>query len=108
MKKINAIVKGKASLLPDLLNRKASRILRNVDSAIAAAEDGMDAATAQMEKFVLQLGDVTGGDDTEKCGDVLNAYVMAAKTHRAWKESRDILAALKKELNSEVEIPEEN
>lgn len=106
MKRIDAIIKDKCSKLTNLFTRKSARIMRNVDSAIACAEDEIDAAKEHKEKVINSLATVADADKTAECSRVLNNYIEVAKQQKAWEETLAILKDLKKELNSEVTLEE--
>ena len=104
MKRIDAIIKGKASCLTDLLGRKSARILRNVESAIAQAEDEIEALNEKADKVMSDLSKVAEASQTSGCATVLNQYVDFMKAAQAWQETLDILKGLKERLNEEVEV----
>ena len=97
MKRINAIIKGKAPKMTDTLSRKVSRILRNVDQAIDYAEDQIDIALEKAETLIDSLGLTADANR-------INAYVEAVKTMDEWKNTLKTLKELKEKLNSEVEV----
>ena len=108
MKRIDVILKGKCSKISGLFQRKSARILRNVDQAIAFAEDQVDAAKERKESILNSLADVADADHTSACADTINEYVEAVTQIKEWEDTVTILEGLKKELNEEVELePEE-
>lgn len=107
LKRIDAIIKGKASFLSGILNRKAARIMRNVESAIAYAEDKIDEITAKGDDILNSLAEVAECDMTQSCSNVINKYVDTVKYQEEWKRTLDILNNLKEKLNETVEVQEE-
>jgi hypothetical protein len=108
VKKIDAIIKQKCSLISGVFARKSARILRNFDTAIAFAEDAIDAANEEKENKLNSLANVAGGDDTSACSDVINEAVAAIKKRMAWEETLEILKELKAELEEEVVLEKED
>ena len=51
MKRVNAITKGKASFITDLVDRKAKRIMRAVEQAIDCAADKDDSFRSRAEEI---------------------------------------------------------
>lgn len=108
MKKIDVILKDKCSLISGLFQRKSARILRNVEQAIAFAEDKVDAFKEKKEEVLKSLAGVADADHTSECSDVINSYIDTVREIRQWQEAVEILNDLKAELLEEVELePEE-
>lgn len=106
MKKIDAIVRGKAKSSEEALARKSQRIARNVENAIAFAEDKVDTFKETAEQHLSNLGDVADGGQTTACSSVINCYISAVKEMKAWQDTVEILKGLKKSLNEDVEVEE--
>ena len=106
MKRIDAIIKGKASCLTDFLGRKSARILRNIESAIAQSEDEIEALKEKADSTINALADVAEASQTSSCATVLNNYVDIIKDVHAWEETLEALHGLKERLNEEVELKE--
>lgn len=106
MKRIDAIIKGKASCLTDFLGRKSARILRNVESAIAQAEDEIETLNVKADSTISDLAGVAEASQTSSCATVLNRYIDTIKDVHAWEETLEILRSLKECLNEEVELKE--
>ena len=106
MKRIVAIVKGKASMITAVLSRKASRITRNVDQAIAWAEDQIEIAKEDAESIIDSFGGVADGTRTEECSALINDYIERVKEVKEWEDTLIILNDLKAKLEEEVEVKE--
>lgn len=104
MKRIIAVIKGKASQVTAALSRKASRITRNVDQAIAWAEDQIEIAKECAEGIIDSFGEVADGAHTEECSYRINNYIEKIKEIREWEATLDILNELKVKLDEEVEV----
>lgn len=108
MKRIHAIIKEKCNKIAGVFDRKAARVIRNFDTAIAFAEDQIDASNEAKEAKLNSLADVAGGDDTSACASVINEIVATVKTRKAWEETLEILKELKAELEEEVVLEKED
>lgn len=109
MKRIDVILKGKCSKIAGLFQRKSARLLRNVDQAIAYAEDQVDIAKGKKNSILESLGDVADADQTAECSATINDYVEVVGQIKEWEETVEALKGLKAELNEEVELePEED
>ena len=106
MKRIVAIVKGKAGMITAVLSRKASRITRNVDQAIAWAEDQIEIAKEDAESIIDSFGGVADGTHTEECSALINNYIERVKEVKEWEDTLAILNNLKAKLDEEVEVKE--
>lgn len=104
MKKVDAIVRKKATGTEDAMNRKAQRLMRNVENAIAFAEDKVDECEEGAEKTLSCLGYQY---DTTSTSNVINNYIESVKELNAWKDSLKILKDLKERLSEEVEVEDE-
>lgn len=107
MKRVNAITKGKASCLTELLDRKAKRIMRAVEQSIDCASDKVDACNDAAEEIINSFGEAAGAEDTSKLQDKINAYIDKVAESERWAKNIERLKALKDKLNAEVEITEE-
>lgn len=107
MKRIEAIAKGKSSQMSSSIERKAARILRNVEQSIAFAEDKVDELNDRIESIIDSLGEVAEADQTPNCQRAINNYIDTVKQYRDWKETTEILNGLKAALDKEVKLVEE-
>ena len=106
MKRIVAVIKGKATQITAALSRKASRITRNVDQAIAWAEDQIEIAKECAESIIDSFGEVADGAHTEECSERINDYIEKVKELQEWEDTLVILKSLKAKLDEEVEVKE--
>lgn len=104
MKKVDAIVRRKATGTEDAMNRRAQRLMRNVENAIAFAEDKVDECEECAEKTLSSLGYQY---DTTNTSNVINNYIENVKELNAWKDSLEILKDLYKRLSEDVEVEDE-
>lgn len=107
MKRVNAITKGKASCITDLIDRKAKRIMRAVEQAIDCASDKADSCKDAAEEIINSFGSVAGSDDTAALQAKINFYLDKVAEAEAWTDNVKRLKTLKEKLNSEVELSEE-
>lgn len=107
MKRIDAITKGKNTLMSLFISRKAARIMRNVEQAISCAEDKVDELNDKAQSLIDSLGDVAEADQTGMCQGKLNSYIDTIKEYNEWVDTLKILNELKTSLNEEVEVQEE-
>lgn len=107
MKRVNAITKGKASCITDLIDRKARRIMRAVEQAIDCASDRVDSCNDAAEEIINGFGNVAGSEDTGALQGKINAYLDKVAEAESWARNVERLKALKDKLNTEVEITEE-
>ena len=107
MKLVYAITRGKASSITELLDRKAKRVLRSVDQAIAYAEDKIDECKEAADEIINTFGEVAGGDDTDALQGKFNEYTDKIAESEEWAKQVERLKTLKEKLNSEVELEEE-
>ena len=107
MKKVNAIAKGKASCITDLLNRKANRIMRGVEQAIDFAADQIEDCKDAAEKVINSLGEVAESGMTSTLQSRINAYCDKMAQAEEWEAQLTRLKDLKKKLEEDVKIEEE-
>lgn len=107
MKRIIAIIKGKAAEMSVVVNRKANRVIRNVEQGIDWAEDQAEVTKDVADSIMSSLGEVSDGTQTEQCSVRLNQYVEKMKEHKEWLDTIEILKDLKTKLTEEVEVTEE-
>lgn len=107
MKLVHAITRGKASSITELLDRKAKRIMRSVDQAIAYAEDKIYECKEAADEIINTFGEAAGGDDTDALQAKFNAYTDKIAESEEWERQAERFKLLKEKLNSEVEIEEE-
>lgn len=104
MKRIDAIVKGTGSLVSSLINRKASRVMRAVEQAIAFAEDKADYYNDAAEEQMNSFGNYAGAEQSEYLSESINAYLSKVKSGKEWSDAIVILKELKAKLNAEVKV----
>lgn len=107
MKRIDAIAKGKSNQMSSSIERKGARIMRNVEQAIACAEDKVDFLIDKAESLIDSLGDVAEADQTSSCQNAINRYIDTVKELNDWKETKEILGVLKEKLDEEVLLTDE-
>ena len=107
MKRVNAITKGKASCITELLDRRAKRIMRSIEQAIDFASDKIDSCNDAAEEIIKSFGESAGCDDTCELKDKINAYLDKVDEANSWSVTVDRLQVLRNKLNEEVEITEE-
>lgn len=107
MKLVYAIIKGKAFSLTELFDRKAKRILRSVDQAIAYAEDKAYECKLAADEVINTFGECASGDDTDALNAKFNAYTEKLAEAEEWEKQVQRFNTLKDKLNSEVTIEEE-
>ena len=103
MKRIYAIVKAKDKI-SEIFDRKAKRILRGIDSAIACAKDCADEAKEAASDIIDSLGEVSSKDDTAVLQTRLNDYAKKREEADRWEQYAQYFEELKNKLNEEVEI----
>lgn len=107
MKRVEAIAKGKASCITDLLNRKAKRIMRGVEQAIDYAADKVEEYNDLVEKSINDLASAaeSGMSDALQCR--INKYTDLVGTKEGWEAQLTRLKDLKKALEADVKVDEE-
>lgn len=105
MKRVNAIVKS-AGKISEFFTRKADRILRGVDTAIACAKDNADEAKDAAFDLMNSLGDASSKEDTNKLQNLLNAYAEKMDEAERWDNYARYFEELKAKLNEEVKVEE--
>lgn len=108
MKRVNAITKGKASCITDLIDRKAKRIMRAVEQAIDYASDKIDSCNDAAEEIINSFGNYAGAEDTTALQGQINVYLDKVAEAERWTKNVERLKALKAKLNAEVKIEEED
>lgn len=106
MKRVNAITRCKG-LLAETLDRKANRILRQVNQAIDAAKDKAADLEEKAEEVINSLGSVAGSDQTSALQDKLNKYLDVCNEAEQYKKVVARLEGLKEKLNADVEVVED-
>ena len=104
MKRIDAIAKGKSNQMSSSIERKGARIMRNVEQAVACAEDKLDYLSDKAESLIDSLGGVAEADQTSSCQNTINRYIDTIKEYNDWKETLEILHELRSKLDEEVEL----
>ena len=105
MKRIDAITRCKG-VLTEMLNRKSSRVMRQVDQAIDAARDNAQAAREKADEIMDSFGCVAESSQTAQLCGKLNQYKDAIIDAKDWDEVADIFEELKKKLQEDVEVEE--
>lgn len=105
MKRVNAIVKcvGK---ITEVFSRKADRLLRGVDSAIASAKDSADEAREAAYDLMNSLGDASSKEDSAKLQNILNQYAQKREEADRWENYAKYFEELKKALEEDVPVEE--
>lgn len=106
VKRIDAIVKCIGNSISDMLQRKAKRILRDLDDAIANNSDEADKAELEAEAYVNKLGDAATMDDRSKRAVIFNKYCACLEEAERRKKYNKYLEDLKKKLDEDVEVEE--
>ena len=106
MKRVNAITRCKG-VIAEALDRKANRILRQVNQAIDAAKDKVSDLTEKKEELISSLGSVAGADQTSSLQDKLNKYIDLCSETESYEDAVKYLEELKDKLNEEVVITEQ-
>ena len=105
MKRVNAIVKA-VGKISEIFTRKADRILRRVDTAIACAKDNADETREAAYDLMNSLGDASSKEDSGKLQDILNNYIAKMEEAERWDGVVRHLEKLKQDLNEEVSVEE--
>lgn len=105
MKKINAIIKGITDASTS--ERKANRIMRQIDQAIDMAKDSAQDCRDKAEDLLNDLGKVSGANQTESLGCLLNNYKDKVLEGKEWESVAEVFEDLKKNLNEDVKAPNE-
>lgn len=103
MKRVNAIVKA-VGKITEIFTRRAERILRGVDSAIACAKDNADEAREAAFDLMNSLGEVSSKEDTESLQKRLSNYINKMEEAERWDKAAQHLEELKTKLNEDVEV----
>lgn len=107
MKRVNAITKGKASCITELIDRKAKRIMRGVDQAIDCASDKIDECNDAAEEIINSFATCAGSDETAALNTRINAYLDKVAEAEKWAAQVERLKVLKDKLNAEVVLEDE-
>lgn len=107
MKRVEAIAKGKASCITDLLNRKAKRIMRGVEQAIDYAADKIEEYSDQVEKVINTFGTVADSGMSDSLQSYINKYCDVVVAKEKWQDQLSRLKDLKAKLEEDVKIEEE-
>ena len=103
MKRITHVVNPKG-VRSDALTRCEDRIRRQVDQAIASAEDNAAEANDAAESIIDGLGTSSGKEDTGKLQDRINKYLALREEAWGWNRQVKFLNELKTKLDEEVDI----
>lgn len=103
-KRISLIAKGK-NLLQELFSIKVKRIERAIESAKDSAEEYKMLAEESFTKTLSELGEA---DTPEAKTAVINNLFVKLDEIEQWKLRKSQIEYIKKVLNEEVEVEEEN
>lgn len=107
MKRIDCIIKGKASKITDILSRKSKRIMRGVETAIDYAADKVEEYNDLQEKAIDQLGCAAESGMSDALQSRINCYLDMARNKEEWQNQLSRLKDLKAKLEEDVELAEE-
>lgn len=105
MKRVNFITKN-GGVMTEVFDRKAKRIVRQVEQAIDSAKDHASDCKERAEEVMNSLGEVAGSDQTAQLQDKLNDYVEAMSDAENATNTAKILGDLLKRLNEDVKDSE--
>lgn len=105
MKRVNAIVKA-VGKISEIFTRKADRILRGVETAIACAKDNADEAREAAYDLMNSLGDASSKEDSNKLQEILNNYAAKMEEAERWDGYVRYFEKLKADLNADVPMEE--
>ena len=105
MKRVNAIVKA-VGKISEIFARKADRILRGVETAIACAKDNADEARESAFDLMNSLGDASSKEDSVKLQSILNNYAAKMEEAERWDSYVRYFEQLKEKLNEDVPVEE--
>lgn len=105
MKRIDAITRSKG-ILSEVLCRKGSRILRQIDQAIDMAKDSAQDEYETADEIMNSFGKYAEASQTDILASKLNNYKDHILEAEEWSRVADIFAALKGKLQEEVEVEE--
>lgn len=108
MKRVEAIAKGKCSSLSAFLNRKAKRIMRGVEQAIDYASDKIEECNDAAQKAINDLGLVADAGDSCGLQSYINKYLDKIAAKENWEKQLARLKELKKELEADVKLEDED
>lgn len=105
MKRVNAIVKA-VGKITEVFTRKADRILRGVEAAIACAKDNADEARESAYDIMNSMGDASSKEDSVKLQDLLSNYAAKMEEAERWDKYVTYFEDLKVKLNEEISVEE--
>lgn len=105
MKRVNFITKN-GGVMTEVFDRKAKRIVRQVEQAIDSAKDHASDCRERAEEIMNSLGEVAGSDQTAQLQDRLNGYIEAMDCAENAINTAKILEGLLKKLNEDVKETE--
>lgn len=103
MKRVNAIVKA-VGKITEIFTRRAERILRGVDSAIACAKDNADECRESAYDLMVSMGDASSKEDSVKLQDIISDYAAKMEEAERWDKYVKYFEELKVKLNEEIEV----
>lgn len=106
VKRIDAIVKCITGTITNLMERKAKRILRDLEDFASNNADDIDKAELEAEALINKLGDAATADDRVERGKIFNEYCKKMEEIERRKRYATYIETLKKKLNEEVEVEE--
>jgi len=107
IKRIAAIVKGKASCITELFERKAKRIMRAVEQSIDYAADMAASYREKAEAIIDTFGDYASSTDTNALESRINQYTDAINSAEEWEAQQRRFEELKEKLNADVTVDDE-
>lgn len=103
MKRISYIVNPQG-VRTEAIIRKEERIDRQIDQAIAAAQDQAAEAKEQADAIVDKFGENSGIDGTAGLQAKINKYLEFRDAQWGWNRQVEYLKELKASLSEEVEV----
>lgn len=105
MKAIDAIIRGGKTFVDQLFSITKNKITRAINSAFDSVDENIYNEEIKKIKALQSLADAA--DDSEKMKSAFNAYHEACEKIRSWKEYREDLKSMQKDLDKEVEEKED-
>ena len=107
MKRVEAIAKGKSSCITDLLNRKAKRIMRGVETAIDYAADKVEEYKDSIEAAINAFAGASESGMSDKLQSYINRYTDLVSAKEGWEAQYKRLTELKAKLEEDVKVDDE-
>lgn len=106
VKRIKAITNA-TGIIKSVLDRRATRIDRQVSQAIDSAKDEADLVSEQIEDCINHLGACASSDDRSALEMALNAYIDKCAELDSINRTLGYLENLKVKLHEEIEVVNE-